>query len=102
MNASSPTVAPGVVETVTDKTQPSLDRPWNVVVHNDPINLMTFVTMVFQRVFGYPRHQAERLMMEVHTRGRAIVWTGGREQAEHYVRLLQQYQLWATMEQVEP
>lgn len=63
---------------------------------------MTFVAMVFQRVFGYPRQKAERLMMEVHTRGRSIVWTGGREQAEHYVRVLQQYHLWTTMEQVEP
>lgn len=101
MSTASPTVAPGVIETIRDKSKPSLDRPWNVVVHNDPINLMTFVTMVFQRVFGYPRHKAERLMMEVHTRGRSIVWTGGREQAEHYVRILQQYHLWTTMEQVE-
>ncbi|MBI5396387.1 MAG: ATP-dependent Clp protease adapter ClpS [Verrucomicrobia bacterium] len=101
MSTASPTLAPGVIETVTDKTKPALDRPWNVVVHNDPINLMTFVAMVFQRVFGYPRQKAERLMMEVHTRGRSIVWTGGREQAEHYVRILQQYHLWTTMEQVE-
>jgi ATP-dependent Clp protease adaptor protein ClpS len=95
MSTASPTVAPGVI------TKPELDRPWNVVVHNDPINLMTFVAMVFQRVFGYPRQKAERLMMEVHTRGRSIVWTGGCEQAEHYVRILQQYHLWTTMEQVE-
>ena len=101
MSTASPTVAPGVIETVNDKTKPTLDRPWNVVVHNDPINLMTFVALVFQRVFGYPRQKAERLMMEVHTRGRSIVWTGGREQAEHYVRVLQQYHLWTTMEQVE-
>lgn len=100
MSTASPAIVPGVIETVTDKTEPSLDRPWNVVVHNDPINLMTFVAMVFQKVFGYPRQKAERLMMEVHTRGRSIVWTGGREQAEHYVRILQQYHLWTTMEQV--
>ena len=56
--------------------------PWNVIVHNDPINLMSYVTLVLQRVFGYPRDRAERLMLEVHTRGRSLVWSGGREQAE--------------------
>ncbi len=82
-------------------TKESLATPWNVVVHNDPINLMTYVTMVLQRVFGYPRPKAEQLMLEVHQRGRSIVWSGGREQAEHYVHQLQSYQLLATMEKSE-
>ena len=83
-------------------TKESLATPWNVVVHNDPINLMTYVTMVLQRVFGYPRPKAEQLMLEVHQRGRSIVWSGGREQAEHYVHQLQSYQLLSTMEKSEP
>ncbi len=72
--------------------------PWNVIVHDDPVNLMSWVTLVFQRVFGYPREQAERLMWEVHTRGRSIVWTGELERAEGYVRELHGCQLLATLE----
>src|SRR5207237_6731739 len=55
-----------------------IDLPWQVVVHNDPVNLMSYVTMVFQRVFGYPREKAERHMLEVHHNGRSIVWSGMR------------------------
>jgi ATP-dependent Clp protease adaptor protein ClpS len=93
---------PGVVQLDETATKESLATPWNVVVHNDPINLMTYVTMVFQRVFGYPREKAKRHMLEVHQRGRSIVWSGGREQAEHYVHQLQSYQLLTTMEKSEP
>jgi ATP-dependent Clp protease adaptor protein ClpS len=93
---------PGVIQIEETATKELLATPWNVVVHNDPINLMTYVTMVFQRVFGYPRPKAEQHMMEVHTRGRSIVWSGGREQAEHYVHQLQSYQLLTTMEKSEP
>ena len=93
---------PGVIQLDETATKESLATPWNVVVHNDPINLMTYVTMVFQRVFGYPRPKAERHMLEVHQRGRSIVWSGGREQAEHYVHQLQSYQLLTTMEKSEP
>jgi len=75
--------------------------PWHVVVHDDPVNLMSWVTLVFQRVFGYPRPQAERLMMEVHTLGRSIVWTGEFERAEGYVRELHGCQLLATLERTE-
>ncbi len=56
-----------------------LDLPWQVVVHNDPVNLMSYVTMVFQRVFGLPREQAEKHMLEVHQQGRSILWSGMRE-----------------------
>jgi len=86
-----------------EKTEPKeiLATPWNVIVHNDPINLMSYVTMVLQRVFGYSRAKAERLMLEVHNKGRSLVWTGDREQAEFYVRQLHGYQLLATMERVE-
>ncbi len=75
----------------------SLDQPWHVVVYDDPVNLMSYVTMVIQRIFGYPAGTAERMMMEVHQKGKSVVWTGGRERAEHYVQQLQSYQLLAAM-----
>jgi len=87
---------PGVLEKTETETR--LAPPWNVVVWNDPITLMVYVTMVFQRIFGYPREKAHMLMMEVHTKGRSIVWTGAREQAETYVQKLHAAQLLATME----
>ena len=75
-----------------------VDLPWQVVVHNDPINLMSYVTMVFQRVFGYPHEKAERHMLEVHHKGRSILWSGMRERAELYVQQLHGYLLLATLE----
>jgi ATP-dependent Clp protease adaptor protein ClpS len=80
------------------KTDESLDVPWNVVVHNDPINLMDYVAKVFIRVFGFTKQKAERHMMEVHKKGRSIVWTGGRERAELYVQQLHGFLLQATIE----
>jgi ATP-dependent Clp protease adaptor protein ClpS len=62
---------------------------------------MVYVTMVFRKVFGYSEQKAHELMMEVHTKGRSIVWTGAREQAEMYVQKLHAHQLLATLEQVE-
>jgi len=82
------------------KSEEEFDLPWHVVVHNDPINLMTYVTMVFQRVFGYPREKAERHMLEVHHKGRSILWSGVRERAELYVQQLHGYLLLATLEKV--
>jgi ATP-dependent Clp protease adaptor protein ClpS len=89
--------------TVEKKTETAeeLDRPWQVVVHNDPVNLMTYVTMVFQRVFGYPREKAERHMLEVHQGGRSILWSGVRERAELYVQQLHGYLLLATLEKID-
>src|ERR1700741_2197685 len=78
--------------------QEGLDIPWQVVVHNDPVNLMTYVTMVFQRVFGYPREKAERHMLEVHQKGRSVLWSGMRERGELYVQQLHGYLLLATLE----
>ena len=80
------------------KTEEEIDVPWQVVVHNDPVNLMSYVTMVFQRVFGYPRERAETHMLEVHQKGRSILWTGVRERAELYVQQLHGYLLLATIE----
>jgi ATP-dependent Clp protease adaptor protein ClpS len=68
------------------RSQEAIDVPWQVVVHNDPVNLMTYVTMVFQRVFGYPREKSERHMLEVHQKGRSVLWSGARERAELYVQ----------------
>jgi ATP-dependent Clp protease adaptor protein ClpS len=83
------------------KTATAFDTPWNVVVHNDPVNLMTYVTRVFQKVFGYAREKAEHHMLEVHQQGRSIVWTGRREPAEAYVQQLHGYLLLATLERTE-
>jgi len=94
-------IAMGNGDTTVEKessTATELDIPWNVVVHNDPVNLMTYVTMVFQRVFGYSRERAQKHMLEVHQRGRSIVWTGVREPAESYVEQLHGYLLLATLE----
>ena len=74
------------------------DVPWIVLVWNDPINLMVYVTWVFQKLFGYPRAKAEKLMMDVHTKGRAVVSNGSREEAERDVARLHAYGLWATMQ----
>jgi ATP-dependent Clp protease adaptor protein ClpS len=83
------------------KTEVALDTRWNVVVHNDPVNLMSYVTMVFQRVFGFSRSRAQKHMLEVHHRGRSIVWSGLREPAEAYVQQLHGYLLLATIEKSE-
>ncbi len=95
--AAGPT-APDIVASEETKTDEVLDVPWNVVVHNDPINLMQYVTRVLMRLFGYPRERAERHMLEVHQRGRSIVWTGARERAEFFVQQLHSHLLLATIE----
>jgi ATP-dependent Clp protease adaptor protein ClpS len=74
------------------------DRPWLVIVWNDPVNLMSYVTFVFQKLFGYSKPKAEKLMLDVHHRGRAVVSSGPRERAELDVSRLHQHGLWATME----
>ena len=81
-----------------EATRQQFEMPWNVIVHNDPVNLMSYVTMVFQRVFGYPRERAEKHMLEVHNNGRSILWSGVRERAELYVQQLHGYLLLATIE----
>ncbi len=82
------------------RSEEDLDVPWQVVVHNDPVNLMSYVTMVFQRVFGYPREKADKHMLEVHQKGRSILWAGMREPAELYVQQLHGYLLLATLEKL--
>ncbi len=74
------------------------DRPWIVLVWNDPINLMSYVAFVFQKLFGYSKEKAEKLMLDVHLKGRAVVSSGPREKAELDVFRLHEHGLWATME----
>lgn len=71
---------------------------WNVVVLNDPVNLMSYVVLVFKKVFGFDETTARKHMMEVHEDGRSVVWSGVRERAEHYVFTLQHWHLTAILE----
>ena len=87
------TVENPVIEQETRAAE-ELDLPWQVVVHNDPVNLMSYVTMVFQKVFGLTKEKAEVHMLEVHQLGRSILWSGMRERAELYVQQTPRYLLW--------
>jgi ATP-dependent Clp protease adaptor protein ClpS len=93
------TLAPERIERPRHEEDVEQDRPWIVIVWNDPINLMQYVTFVFQKLFGYSKEKAERLMMQVHVEGKAVVSTGTREKAELDVSRLQAYGLWATLHQ---
>jgi len=89
----------GVAEPeVTDDTEIGVDTPWIVLVWNDPINLMSYVTWVFQKLFGYSLEKATALMLDVHEKGRAVVSNGTREKAEIDVFRLHEHGLWATMQ----
>jgi ATP-dependent Clp protease adaptor protein ClpS len=90
--------APAEVEEVSVEEVVGVDRPWTVIVWNDPINLMTYVTFVLQKLFGYSLEKAEKLMMDVHVKGKAVVSHGTREKAELDVFRLHEHGLWATME----
>ena len=76
-----------------------LAKPWVTIVWNDPVNLMSYVTWVFQKLFGYSKEQAEQLMLDVHHKGRAIVSSGARERMEYDATRLHGYGLWATVDQ---
>jgi ATP-dependent Clp protease adaptor protein ClpS len=75
------------------------ERPWVVIVWNDPVNLMSYVTFVFQKLFGYSLEKATKLMLDVHHKGKAVVSSGPREKAEMDVFRLHEHGLWATMQQ---
>src|SRR6187549_2203786 len=79
-------------------TQEQLADQWLVVVLDDPVNLMSYVVMVFKKVFGFDEMTARKHMLEVHEQGRSVVWTGLREKAEAYVFTLQQWHLTAVLE----
>jgi ATP-dependent Clp protease adaptor protein ClpS len=90
--------APVLDPQVITAEQVDIDPPWSVVVWDDPVNLMTYVVMVLRRVFGFERAKAERLMLQVHHEGSAVVAEEPREQAELHVAQLHGYGLLATME----
>lgn len=78
-----------------------LARPWVTIVWNDPVNLMSYVSLVFRKYFGYSKAKAEKLMMEVHRDGRSVVSTGSREEMERDVQAMHEYGLWATMQKAD-
>ncbi|MGH2650945.1 MAG: ATP-dependent Clp protease adapter ClpS [Actinomycetota bacterium] len=90
--------APVEVDRPTDERDVEPDVPWVVVVWNDPINLMSYVVYVFQKLFGYSRDKATKLMLDVHQKGRAAVSHGAREKCEFDVARLHAHGLWATMQ----
>ncbi|MEX2628001.1 MAG: ATP-dependent Clp protease adapter ClpS [Ilumatobacteraceae bacterium] len=94
----SPTLSPTEVAEPDLDEATQADRPWVVIVWNDPINLMSYVTYVLQKLFGYSLEKATELMLDVHHKGRAVVASGAREQAEMHVFRLHEHGLWATME----
>ncbi len=91
----------GVLERPDVDEAPTEDRPWVVIVWNDPINLMSYVTFVLQKLFGYDLEKATELMLDVHLKGRAVVASGAREQSELHVFRLHEHGLWATLEHDE-
>lgn len=92
------TTAPVETWSPSGDTAVDEDVPWIVLVWNDPINLMSYVTYVFQHLFGYSLEKATSLMLDVHEKGRAVVSNGTREEAERDVFRLHEYGLWATMQ----
>ena len=98
MSAASPVE---VEPTQTPDEITLVARPWITIVWNDPVNLMSYVTYVFQTYFGYDKAKAEKLMLEVHKEGRSVVSTGTREEMERDVQAMHEYGLWATMDRQE-
>ncbi len=99
--ASAPAISPTEISSPEDDTALDTDLPWIVLVWNDPINTTDYVTLVFQKLFGYSKDKATRLMLDVHEKGRAVVSTGPREKAEIDVFRLHEHGLWATMQHDE-
>lgn len=97
MSPAAPTVTPGTG--VVEDSDQKLDKPWKVIVIDDPVNLFEYVIRIFQKVFGYSEEKARRLTAEVHYEGRSVVWSGGREKAEYYATVLGTYSLWTKLEQ---
>jgi ATP-dependent Clp protease adaptor protein ClpS len=91
-------IAPVEERSVESVEELEVDVPWITLVWNDPVNLMSYVTYVFETYFGYPRHKAEKLMLDVHTKGKAVVAHGNREEMERDTEAMHAYGLWATFE----
>ncbi len=102
VSAASPVeVDPDVEQDLTSDEITVLAVPWVTIVWNDPVNLMSYVTYVFRKHFGYDEKQAQKLMMEVHEDGRSVVSTGSREEMERDVQAMHEYGLWATLQKSE-
>jgi ATP-dependent Clp protease adaptor protein ClpS len=93
------TIAPERAREVSREERHEADRPWVTIVWNDPINLMSYVTYVLQKLFGYSREKATKLMLDVHQKGRAVVSSGAKETMEFDVARLHAAGLWATLQQ---
>ena len=91
-------VAPAEVDLPWSAEEVTPEKPWLTIVWNDPVNLMSYVTYVFQKLFGYDRDKATKLMLDVHHKGRATVSSGSREKVEGDVAKLHAAGLWATMQ----
>ena len=101
MSQESENSTQGGVSTLTDidaALYELLDRPWICIVWDDPVNLMSYVVFVFQKLFGFSKERANELMMQVHNEGRAVVASGSREEMERNVQLLHEHGLWATLQ----
>ena len=92
-----PTEAPTIQTKTISKVEK--DSVWSVVVYDDPVNLMEYVTKVIVKIFQYSTEKADKMMQEIHNSGQSIVWSGGRERAELYVQQLQECQLTAGLVQ---
>ena len=93
-NSTSP--IPDLIQDTKEVVE--LSRPWKVIVPNDPVNLMSYVVMVFKKVFGFNETKATKHMMEVHQLGKSVLWIGEREQAENYAYQLQRWKLQTILE----
>jgi ATP-dependent Clp protease adaptor protein ClpS len=96
-----PEIRPGIVQETEDEAKTTLEPGYLVICWNDPVNLMDYVTHVFQVVFGWQRKKAEFHMLQVHNQGKSVLARESLEKAEHYVHQLQKYTLHATMERDE-
>lgn len=101
MSPATPTISPTEISSPEGDVELDVDLPWIVLVWNDPINTMDYVALVFQKLFGYSKAKADRLMLDVHEKGRAVVSSGPREKAELDVFRLHEHGLWATMQHDE-
>ena len=99
LRALEASASPTIERTIEHADDVDTERPWITIVWNDPVNLMSYVTYVFQKLFGFSKEKATKLMLDVHHKGRAVVTSGSREQMEHDVARLHAAGLWATVQQ---
>ena len=97
MTTATPDTIERTAERTSEDERAAIDRPWVTIVWDDPINLMSYVTYVFQKLFGFPKSKAEKLMLDVHQTGKAVVTSGTREEMERDVNRLHGAGLWATL-----